>query len=95
MTENTKRSKPPINSVKSQVRGEMVDEVIFVLKSGVRPSFRKEERNYLPAQVPGCKKYADQLKACRSLASKESVIEVHSNPGRSHDNWIYEHAEGA
>ena len=31
VTENTKRGKPPINSVKSQVSGEMVDEVIFIL----------------------------------------------------------------
>ena len=51
MTENTKRSKPPINSVKSQVSGEMVDEVIFVLKSGVRPSFGKEETTCLPKSL--------------------------------------------
>ena len=31
VAENTKSSKPPINSVKSQVSSEMVHEVIFVL----------------------------------------------------------------
>jgi hypothetical protein len=31
VTENTKCCEPPINSVESQVSGEMVDEVIFVL----------------------------------------------------------------
>ena len=87
MTENTKRSKPPINSVKSQVSGEMVDEVIFVLKRYCQTRLR-QGRNYLPAQVPGCRKYADQLKACRSLASKESVMEVPSNPNKPGDHMI-------
>ena len=75
MTENTKSSEPPINGVKSQVSGEMVDEVIFVLKREGQTRLL-QERKQLPAQVPGCRKYADQLKACLSLASKESLESI-------------------